>query len=398
MCLNCETGNHASFLVPYSDLGGPLAADVSIFVVPLVRRGQARDNVNTDTFVGIRVQVADLLLLVEVADPHVPIHTLTPILGGFNRHGVGQLFQAHTLAVVPSDQVFPVKSVFASLSVVDDNARVLRKVDAQKLGQVPACVVVMVARNPNKVDFVCDLQGNISGVFQHAVSGSKYLRGPVVGGIDDCALGCGLGGEVIEVEEVIPKGNDDLVDGIVAHMLGHVIDGLSVVLGGYLEIVVIRPRLLPPTELPEVAVVQAEFNEMRSGASLAGLWLGCLGELSDQAKDALLDRLGGLASELDCDLQVGDLPQRFNALCAYGNFSLSCDFPAVDFVFSDFPNVKIDFGVREQFVYRFDLVPVVDKISDIVGKRGREVIGLLCLGGLLELSLLFGYGFLEAAE
>jgi hypothetical protein len=92
------------------------------------------------------------------------------------------------------------------------------------------------------------------------------------------------------------------------------------------------------------------------------------------------------------------LPQRFNALCAYGNFSLSCDFPAVDFVFSDFPNVKIDFGVREQFVYRFDLVPVVDKISDIVGKRGREVIGLLCLGGLLELSLLFGYGFLEAAE
>lgn len=111
-----------------------------------------------------------------------------------------------------------------------------------------------------------------------------------------------------------------------------------------------------------------------------------------------MDRLGGLPAELDCDLQVGDLPQRFDALCAYGNFSLPGDFPAIDLVFSDFPNVEIDFGVREQFVYRFDFVPVVDKISDIVGERGREVIWLLRLGGLLELFLLFCYGFLEAAE
>ena len=111
-----------------------------------------------------------------------------------------------------------------------------------------------------------------------------------------------------------------------------------------------------------------------------------------------MDRLGGLPAELDCDLQVGDLPQRFDALCAYGNFSLPGDFPAIDLVFSDFPNVEIDFGVREQFVYRFDFVPVVDKISDIVGERGRKIIWLLRLGGLLELFLLFCYGFLEASE
>ena len=92
------------------------------------------------------------------------------------------------------------------------------------------------------------------------------------------------------------------------------------------------------------------------------------------------------------------MPQRFDAVFVYDGLSLPCDFPAIDFVFSDFPNVEIDFGVREQFFYCFDSVPVVDKISDIVGERGREVIWLLCLGGLLELFLLFGYGFLEAAE
>jgi hypothetical protein len=92
------------------------------------------------------------------------------------------------------------------------------------------------------------------------------------------------------------------------------------------------------------------------------------------------------------------LPQRLDALCAYGNFSLPGDFPVIDLVFSDFPNVEIDFGVREQFFYRFDFVPVVDKISDIVGERGREVIWLLCLGGLLQFFLLFGYGFLQLPE
>lgn len=111
-----------------------------------------------------------------------------------------------------------------------------------------------------------------------------------------------------------------------------------------------------------------------------------------------MDRFGGLSAELDCDLQVGDLPQRLDALCTYGNFSLPGDFPAIDFVFSDFPNVEVDFGVREQFVYRFDFVPVVDKISDIVGERGRKIIWLLCLGGLLELFLLFGCCFLQLPE
>ncbi len=92
------------------------------------------------------------------------------------------------------------------------------------------------------------------------------------------------------------------------------------------------------------------------------------------------------------------MPQCFDALCAYGNFSLPCDFPAIDFVFSDFPNVEVDFGVFEQFFYRFDFVPVVDKISDIVGERGREVIGLLCFGGLLELFLLLCCCFLQLPE
>lgn len=108
--------------------------------------------------------------------------------------------------------------------------------------------------------------------------------------------------------------------------------------------------------------------------------------------------LRGLPAEPDGDLSAGCFPQRFDAASLNNSFSFACHFPIVDLDLSDFPNIEIYFGVRKQFVYRGDLVPVVNKVADIIGELDRQFIWLLRLGGLLELFLLFCCCFLQLPE
>ena len=366
LCLNCEAGKHASFLVPNGHFCGPLVSNVAVFVVPLVGCRQAGNHIDTDTFIGVRVQVPDLLFLVEVSDSQVPENRRAPMLSGFDWHSMGQLFEAHTLAVVPSDQVFPIEAILTSLGVVDDNARLFCEVDAENLGQVPACVIVMVAWNPNKIHFVCYFQGDLGGVFQHAESRAKDFCGPVVGRIDDRTFGRRLGREVIEVEKIMPQGDYDFLDGVAADMLGHAVNGSGVIASCNLQVVVVRARLLTPAEFAEVAIVQGELDQVRSVLGLSVPGLGGDRHLGDQAFDSLLDRLGSLAAELNGDLQVGDLPEGFDTVFADYLFSFSCHFPTVDFVLGDFPNVAIHFGMVEEFLDRSDLVSVVGQSPAVV--------------------------------
>lgn len=379
LCLNCEAGNHASFFMPNGHFGGPLAADVAVFIVPLVCCRQAGDDIDPDTLMGIRTQMLNLLLLVEVADSHVSERRMTPMLGGFDWHRMGEFFQAHALAVVPSNQVFPVELVLASLRVVYDNSGLFGEVVSQHFRQIPTCVVVVVAGNPRQRHSVSMVKCPVDCIFQHAEALTEYLGRPVVGGIDDRAFGRGFRGEVVEVQEIVPDRDHDFFDDIGGDLLDHPFDGVLVILRRNGQIVVVRACLSAPAELAEVAVIQGELDQVRSVFGFPSSGLGGDRHLGDQAFDSLLDRLGGLAAELDGNLQVGDLPEGFDTVFADYLFSLSCHFPAIDFVFGDFPNVAIHFGMVEEFLDRSDLVSIVGQSPAVIAQDGFKLPRLLRL-------------------
>lgn len=379
LCLNCEAGNHASFLMPNGDLGGPLAADVAVFVVPLVGCRQAGNHIDPDTLMGIRGQMLDLLFLVEVADSHVSERRMTPMLCRFDWHRMGELFQAHTFAVVPSDQVFPIQFVLASLRVVHDNSGLFGKVVGQHFGQIPACMVVVVAGNPRQGYFVGMIECPVNCVFQHAEALAEYLGRPVVGGIDDRTFGRGFRGEVVEVQEIVPDRDHDFFDDIGGDLLDHPFDGVLVILRRNGEIVVVRARLLAPTELAEVTVIQGELDQVRSVFGLPVPGLGGDRHLGDQTFDSLLYGLWSFPPELGRDLKIGDLPEGLDAIFSDSDFSFTGDFPAVDFVLGDFPNVAIYFYMREQFIDCFDLVAIVGECAGVVGEGDFDFTGLLRL-------------------
>ena len=379
LCLNCEAGNHASFLVPNGHFGGPLASNIPIFIVPLVGCRQAGNHIDPDTLMGIRGQVLNLLLLVEVADSHVSERRMTPMLCRFDWHRMGELFQAHTFAVVPSNQVFPVELVLASLRVVYDNSGLFGKVVGQHFGQIPACMVVVVSGNPRQRHPVGMVECPVNCVFQHTEALAEYLGRPVVGGIDDRTFGRGFRGEVVEVQEIVPDRDHDFFDDIGGDLLDHPFNGVLVILRRNGEIVVVRACLSAPAELAEVAIIQGELDQVGSVFGLPVPGLGGDRHLGDQTFDSLLDRLGSLAAELDGDLQVGDLPEGFDTVFADYLFSFSGDFPTVDFVFGDFPNVAIHFGMVEEFLDRPDLVSIVGQSPAVIAQGGFKLSRLLRL-------------------
>lgn len=360
LCLNCEAGNHASFFVPNGDFGGPLAADVSVFVVPLVGRRQAGDHVNTDALMGIRGKVLNDLFLVEVADSHVAESRMAPMPSGFDWHRVRQLFQAHSLAVVPSDKVFPVEFVLAGFRVVNDNSGFTTERVREHFRKIPTCVVVVIARNPKQRHFVGVIECPVDGVLKYREAFAEYFGWPVVSGIDDRSLGCGFGGKVVKVQEIIPDRDYNFFDHIRPDLLDHSFDGVLIILRGDLQIVVIRTGLLSPAEFAEVAIIQAEFDQVRSvfALSRSGFW--GYRHLGDQILDPLLNGLWCFSSELDGYLPKSGFPKHL-VFIASGvlNFSLPCDFPIVDFAFGDLPDVSVDLRVVEQLFNCLDLVPVV---------------------------------------
>ncbi len=314
-----------------------MVADVSVFVVPSIRRAERRNHIDLDALVGIRVDVADLLLRVEVADSHIPENALAPLGASLNRHHACQLIETHFFPVVPSDQVFPPQEELSRFLVVDSHLLVWLEVMPERLAKMPGSVAVMVSGDVEQSD-----GGYLLAYRDRVPKGHEplpeYLRVPVVSRFDQGSLGRQFVGPV-EVQEIVAYRQNDFLGIVGGDAVEHRIDRISVVACCDFEIVVIGSGLLRPAELAEVAVVQAEFDQVLRGSLASRFSRLTLRHPRYEREDAFLDRLGGLASELDCDLQVGDLPQCFDAVFVYDGLSLPGDFPAIDFVFSDFPNV-----------------------------------------------------------
>ncbi len=344
-----------------------MVADVAVFVVPCVRRAERRNDINLDTLVGIRRQVADLLFRVEVSYPHVPENAVTPLRTSLNWHHVRELIQTHFFPVIPSNQVFPPQEEFSRLVVFYGDLFVRREVVPEHLAEMPGRVLVVITRNIQDANR-SDLCARFDSISDADEALPEYLRVSVVGAIDQGSLGRLLGGPV-EVQEIIAYRQNDLFDLIRLDALDHHFNCVLVIACRDFQIVVIGLGLLVPTEFAEVAIVQAELDQVFSGSLASRFDRFALRHPLDKRKDAFLDRLGGFASELDGDLSAGNLPQRLDAVFVDDGFSLASDLPSVDFDLSDFPNIEIDFGVGDQFLCRGDLVSVVNKISGVVGEH-----------------------------
>lgn len=335
--------------------------------MPCVRRAERRNDIDLDTLVGVCGQVADLLFRMEVPNPHIPENAVTPLRTSLNRHHVRELVQTHFFPVIPSDQVFPPQEEFPRLVVFYGDLLVRREVVPEHLAEMPGRVLVVVAgdvQDANRGD-LCARFDSISDADEAL---PEYLRVSVVGAIDQGSfsrlLVC-----PIEVQEIIAYRQNDFLDLIRLDALDHHFDRILVIACGDFQVIVIGLGLLVPTEFAEVAIVQAELDQMLSDSLASRLdWL-TLRHPFDKRKDALLDRLGGFASELDGDLSAWDLPQRLDAVFVDDGFSLASDLPSVDLDLGDFPNIKIDLGVGDQFLCRGDLVSVVNKISGVVGEH-----------------------------
>lgn len=188
MCLNNHRGDQTRFAVPHSDLGGPLVADVSVFVVPSIRRAERRNHIDLDALVGIRVDVPDLLLRVEVADSHVSENAVTPLRASLNRHHACQLIETHFFSVVPSDQVFPPQEELSRLLVVDRHSLVWLEVMPECLAKMPGSVPVVVSGDVEQSDRG-DLLAYRDRVPKGHESLPKYFRVPVVSRFDQGSLG-----------------------------------------------------------------------------------------------------------------------------------------------------------------------------------------------------------------
>ena len=344
-----------------------MVADVAVFVVPCVGGTQRRDDIDLNSLVSVCVDVADLFFRMEVPDSHISKHAMTPLRTGLNRHHASELVETHFFPVIPSDQVFPPQEEFSSLVVFDGDLLVRREVVLEHLAEMPRRILVMVAgdiQDANRGD-LCTRFDSISDADEAL---PEYLGVSVVGGIDQGSLGRLLVGP-IEVQEIIAYRQNDFLNLIGLDSVDHHFDGVFVIACSDFQVVVIGLGLLVPTEFAEVAIVQAELDQVFSDSLASRFdWLA-LRHPFDKRKDALLDRLGGLASELDGDLPAWDLPQRLDAVFIDDGFSLASDFPSVDLDLGDFPNIKIDLGIGDQFLCRGDLVSVVNKISGVVGEH-----------------------------
>lgn len=335
--------------------------------MPCVRRAERRNDIDLNTLVSVCVDMADLLFRVEVADSHVPENALAPLGASFDRHHVCELIETHFFPVIPSDQVFPPQEEFPRLVVFYGDLLVRREVVPEHLAEMPGRVLVVVAwdvQDANRGD-LCARFDSISDADEAL---PEYLGVSVVGGIDQGSLGRLLVCS-IEVQEIIAYRQNDLLDLIRLDALDHHFDGVLVIACSDFQIVVVGLGLLVPTEFAEVTIVQAEFDQVFSDSLASRLDRLTLRHPFDKRKDALLDRLGGFAPELDGDLPAWDLPQRLDAVFVDDGFSLASDLPSVDFNLGDFPNIEINLGVGDQFLCRGDLVSVVNKISGVVGEH-----------------------------
>ena len=264
MCLNNHRGDQTRFAVPYGNLGGPLVADVSVFVVPSIRRAERRNHIDLDALVGIRVDVPNLLLRVEVADSHVSENAVTPLRASLNRHHACQLIETHFFSVVPSDQVFPPQEELSRLLVVDRHLLVWPEVMPERLTKMPGSVAVVVSGDVEQSD-----RGNLLAYRDRVPKGQKplseYLRVSVVSRFDQGSLGRQFVGPV-EVQKIVAYRQNDFLGIVRGDAVEHRIDRISVVVCGDFEIVVIGSRLLRPAQLAEVAVVQAEFDQVLRGS------------------------------------------------------------------------------------------------------------------------------------
>lgn len=344
-----------------------MVADVPVFVVPCVRRAERRNDIDLDSLVGVGRQVADLFFRVEVADPHVPENAVTPLRTSLNRHHVRELVQTHFFPVIPSDQVFPPQEEFPRLVVFDGDLLVRREVVPEHLAEMPGRVLVVITRNIQDANRG-DLCARFDSISDADEALPEYLGVSVVGGIDQGSLGRLLVCP-IEVQEIIAYRQNDFLDLIWLDTLDHHFNCVLVIACSDFQVVVVGLGLLVPTEFAEVAIVQAELDQVFSDSLASRLDRLALRHSLDKRKDAFLDRLGGFASELDGDLPAWDLPQRLDAVFIDDGFSFACDFPSVDLDLGDFPNIKIDLGIGDQFLCRGDLVPVVNKISGVVGEH-----------------------------
>ena len=300
-----KISDHPRIAIPHGDLGGPLVADVAVFVVPSIRRRQAGDDIDLDTLEGIHVDVPDLLFRMEVSDSHVSELALAPLFARLNRHQMRELFQFHFFPVIPTDQVFPPQHEFPGFGVVNEDPLIVGEVVAEQFAQVPACVLVVVPGNPEE-PHRGDFKAVDRGFAKARKALAKYLSESVVGAIDQGSLGRLLVGPV-EVQKVIPYGNDDFLDRVGLDALQHRCNALPVILGGDFQVVVVAPGLFAPTELPEVAIVQAKLDKVFSCTSACLASLG-LRHPFNEPEDTFLDRLGGLAFEFDADLSAGSFP------------------------------------------------------------------------------------------
>lgn len=335
--------------------------------MPSIRRAERRNDINLNTLVGIGGQVADLLFRVEVPDSHVPENALAPLGTSFDRHHVGEFVQTHFFPVIPSNQVFPPQEEFSRLVVFDGDLLVRREVVPEHLAEMPGRVLVVIAgdvQNTNRGD-LCARFDSISDADETL---PEHLCIPVVGAIDQGSLGR-LFASPIEVQEIIAYRQNDFLDLVRLDSVDHHFDRILVITCCYFQVVIVGLGLLVPTEFAEVAIVQAELDQMLGDSLASRLDRLTLRHPSDERKDALLNRLGSFSFELDDDLSAWDLPQRLDAVFINDSFSFTGDFPSVDLDLGDFPNIEIDLGIGDQFLCRGDLVPVVDKISGVVGEH-----------------------------
>ena len=260
MSLDHKISDHTCVTIPHGDLGGPLVADIPVFVVPSVSRRQAGNDIDLDTLEGVYVDMSHLPACVEVSDSHISELALAPLGTRLNRHQVRELFQLHFFPVIPTDQVFPPQHELSGFGVVNRNPLIVSKVVSELLAQVPASVVVMVPGNPqyaNRSDF----QATQDGIAEAEESLTIYFRVAVVCAIYQGSLGSHLVCAV-EVQEVVAYRKQDFFDRVGLDALQHCCNASAVIFRCDLKIIIITASLFVPTKFPEVTIIEGEFNKV----------------------------------------------------------------------------------------------------------------------------------------
>jgi len=371
-----------------------LVADVSVFVVPCICRAERGDNVDLDTLMSIRRQMANLFLRVKVADSHISEHAVTPLRTSLYGHHARELIQAHLLAVIPPNQVFSPQEEFSRFVVLYRDLLVRCKVVPEHFAEMPGRVLVVITGDVQDAN-----RGNLHARFDSISDAdeslSEYFCVAVVGAVDQGSLGRLLVCSV-EVQEIIAYRQNDFFDLVRLYAVDHSIDRMLIVTRCYLQVVIIGLSLLVPAEFSEVAVVQAELDQML-GDSLASrfVWL-TLGHPLRQSEDRFLYALRSPPLHLDRYLAARGLPQRLNAVSPCRYFSLTCDFPVVYLDLGYFPNLQVKLGVCKEFFDCVDFIAMVDEACRVLIEDHRQITFRCCFDFACRRLLCFGVLFESA--